>query len=426
MSGFLSTAMSWSLQVSFYIKTKSMLDKDQLLLDLFQAYYDARQHKKNKATALAFEINYESKLFALHQELVSGSYIISPSICFIIRDPVQREVFAADFIDRIVHHLIYNYLYPLFDKHFIYDSYSCRIGKWTHFGVQRVKRFFRACSYNFTQKTYVLKMDIKGFFMSINKEILFAQVENFLIKHKKQLTIDYDFLLQLIRQTIFHDPTNSCSIKWSKNDWEWLPNDKSLFHSGQHTGLAIGNLTSQLFANVYLDDLDKYIKYQLWFSSYGRYVDDFFIVHQDKEKLLETIPEIRDFLREKLKLILHPKKIYLQEIKKWVLFLGVYIKPYRSYVRRRTIGKFYHKIQKLNQTGDKEKILSTINSYLWICSHHKSYHICQKMWKKCGNYIWNTFTLTQDYRKLEPVVKKLKCAEVKKLYPQWYYNGNLR
>lgn len=138
-----------------------MLNKEQLLLDLFQAYYDARQHKRNKNTALSFEINYESKLFALHQELVSGSYIISPSICFIIRDPVQREVFAADFRDRIIHHLIYNYLYPLFDNHFIHDSYSCRIGKSTHFGVERVKRFFRACSYNFTQKTYVLKMDIK-------------------------------------------------------------------------------------------------------------------------------------------------------------------------------------------------------------------------------------------------------------------------
>ncbi len=403
-----------------------MLDNNHLLLDLFQAYYDARQHKRNKATALSFEINYESKLFALHEELLSGSYTISPSICFIIRDPVQREVFAADFRDRIVHHLIYNYLYPLFDNHFINDSYSCRIGKGTHFGVQRVKRFFRACSHNFTQETYVLKMDIKWFFMSIDKEILFAQVENFLQKNKEQLTIDYDFLLKLIKQTIFHDPTQNCIIKWKKSDRNWLPDDKSLFYSPKNTGLAIWNLTSQLFANVYLDDLDKYIKYQLWFYYYGRYVDDFVILNQDKEKLLETIPKIRDFLKEKLKLTLHPKKIYLQEIKKWVLFLGSYIKPYRTYVRRRTIGKFYQKIQEINQTKDKEKILSTINSYLWICSHHKSYRICKKMFKKCNNYIWSIFTSTPDYKKVESVVRKLKSAEVKKLYPQWYYDGNLR
>jgi len=106
-----------------------MLDKDKLLYDLFQAYYDARQHKRNKVTALAFEMNYESKLFTLRQELVDGTYAISPSICFIIKDPVQREVFAADFRDRIVHHLIYNYIYELFDCHFIYDSYSCRLEK---------------------------------------------------------------------------------------------------------------------------------------------------------------------------------------------------------------------------------------------------------------------------------------------------------
>lgn len=403
-----------------------MLDKSQLLLDLFQAYYDARQHKRDKVTALSFEINYESKLFALYQELVSGTYTISPSICFIIRDPVQREVFAADFRDRTIHHLIYNYLYSLFDTHFIYDSYSCRIGKGTHFGVQRVKRFFRTCSKDFTQETYVLKMDIKGFFMSIDKQILIMQIEKFLQTKKGNLAIDYDFLLQLIRQTILHDPTHHCIIKWSKDNRVGLPPDKSLFSSWNNRWLAIGNLTSQLFANVYLDDLDKYIKYQLWFSYYGRYVDDFVIIHQDKEKLLETIPLIRTFLSECLHLTLHPKKIYLQEIKKWVLFLGAYIKPYRSYVRRRTIGKFYHKIQELNQKRDKEKIFSTINSYFWICSHHKSYRIVQKMWKKCNNYIWSIFTPSSDYKKVELVVRKLKSVEVKKLYPQWYYDGNLR
>ena len=403
-----------------------MLDKDQLLLDLFQAYYDARQHKRNKATALAFEINYESKLFALHEELVNGIYTISPSICFIIHDPVQREVFAADFRDRIVHHLIYNYLYPLFDTHFIHDSYSCRLEKWTHFGVQRVKRFMRSCSQNYTQETYVLKMDIKGFFMNIDKNILFEKVEKFLQSKRENLMVDYDFLLHLVHQTIFHDPTQNCIIKWSKVDRIWLPPDKSLFSSGENIWLAIGNLTSQLFANVYLDSLDKHIKYGLWFSYYGRYVDDFIIIHQDKEKLLNIVPLIRDFLSETLHLTLHPKKIYLQENKKWVLFLWAYIKPYRTYVRKRTIGKMYNRIQEINQTRDKEKILSTINSYLWIFSHHKSYRIAKKMFKKCNNYIWNTFTPTSDYKKIDPLVKTLKKSEVKKLYPQWYYDGNLR
>jgi len=106
-----------------------MLDAEKLLYDLFQAYYDTRQHKRNTSSAVAFEMNYESKIIELRNDLVNGTYTISPSICFIILDPVQREVFAADFRDRIIHHLIYNYIYELFDRHFIYDSYSCRLEK---------------------------------------------------------------------------------------------------------------------------------------------------------------------------------------------------------------------------------------------------------------------------------------------------------
>lgn len=106
-----------------------MIYKEKLLIDLFQAYYDARKHKRNKATSVEFEMNYESKLLALYEELLNNNYTISPSTAFIITDPVQREVFAAHFRDRIVHHLIYNYLYELFDRQFIYDSYSCRVGK---------------------------------------------------------------------------------------------------------------------------------------------------------------------------------------------------------------------------------------------------------------------------------------------------------
>ena len=138
-----------------------MLDTDKLLYDLFQAYYDTRQHKRNTASAIAFEMNYESKVIELRNDLVNGTYSISPSICFIIKDPVQREVFAADFRDRIIHHLIYNYIYELFDRHFIYDSYSCRLEKGTHFGIKRVEYFMRSCTQNYSRDAYILKLDIK-------------------------------------------------------------------------------------------------------------------------------------------------------------------------------------------------------------------------------------------------------------------------
>lgn len=404
-----------------------MLDADKLLYDLFQAYYDTRQHKRNTSSAVAFEMNYESKIIELRNDLVNWTYAVSPSICFIIQDPVQREVFATDFRDRIIHHLIYNYIYELFDRHFIYDSYSCRLEKWTHFGIKRVEHFLRSCSQNYSCDAYILKLDIKWFFMHIDKYILFEKIETFLSNKKEQLTIDYDFLIKLIHQVIFHDSTKDCIIKWKKSDWEWLPDDKSLFHSPKDTGLAIWNLTSQLFANIYLDSLDKYIKYELWFSYYGRYVDDF-IICSNKEKLLSVISKIRDFLSDKLCLILHPKKIYFQHYTKWVQFLGAYIKPYRTYIRRRTIGNFYKKVQEVNKSEvfDKELTQSIVNSYLWILTHYKTYKIRKKVLGKFSNKFWSQFHFTKSYAKAIPNIRKLKSSEVRNLYPQWFYNGNLR
>ncbi len=405
-----------------------MLDTDKLLYDLFQAYYDTRQHKRNTSSAVNFEMNYESKIIELRNDLVNGNYAVSPSICFIIKDPVQREVFAADFRDRIVHHLIYNYIYELFDRHFIYDSYSCRLEKWTHFGIKRVEHFLRSCTKNYSRDAYILKLDIKWFFMHIDKYILFEKIETFLFKKKEQLTIDYNFLIKLIHQVIFHDSMKDCVIKWKKSDREWLPDDKSLFHSPKDIGLAIWNLTSQLFANIYLDSLDKYIKYELLFSYYGRYVDDFVIIDTDKQKLLSVIPKIKDFLSEKLKLTLHPKKIYFQHYTKWAQFLGAYVKPYRTYIRKRTIGNFYKKVQEVNtcKIFDKELTQSIVNSYLWILNHYKTYKIRKKVLGKFSNKFWSQFHFTKTYAKAIPNIRKLKSSEIRSLYPQWYYNGNIR
>ncbi|MCX6825534.1 MAG: RNA-directed DNA polymerase [candidate division SR1 bacterium] len=439
-----------------------MLDTDKLLTDLFQAYYDTRQHKRNTKSAVDFEMNYESKIIDLRNDLVNGTYVISPSICFIIQDPVQREVFAADFRDRIVHHLIYNYIYEIFDRHFIYDSYSCRLEKGTHFGIKRVDHFIRSCTQNYTRDAYILKLDIKGFFMHIDKHILFEKIKFFLSSFSKggvprsgggfknKLTIDCDFLINLIHQVIFHDSTKNCIIKGKKTDRDGLPDDKSLFHSSKDTGLAIGNLTSQLFANVYLDSLDKYIKYELGFSYYGRYVDDFIFIDTDKQKLLSVITKIKDFLSDKLHLTLHPKKIYFQQYSKGVQFLGAYIKPHRTYIRKRTIGNFYKRIQIVNKSlclrhlpsqreknlssfckggeprsgggFDKELIQSVINSYLGILNHYKTFKIRKKVIGNFFNKFGNNFHFTKAYTKAIPNIRKLKESEVRKLYSQGYYS----
>ena len=158
---------------------------------------------------------------------------------------------------------------------------------------------------------------------------------------QKYLYTDKLLLLNLCKTVIYNDPTRNCIIKGNTSDWSELPNNKSLFHSSHNCGLPIGNLTSQIFANFYLNGFDHVIKNKLAVRFYGRYVDDCVLVHQSKEYLEYLISKLRNFLKSDLKLELHPKKTYLQHYTKGVNFLGVIIKPNRMYIANRTKGDFY-------------------------------------------------------------------------------------
>ena len=312
------------------------------LADLFEAYFNCRKHKRNTRNALAFEVDYETHLLELWADINSGHYQPGKSIAFIVNKPVKREIFSADFRDRIVHHLVINKLNPLFEKSFIYDSYACRVHKGTHLGVQRVDRFIRQCSQNYTQDCYVLKLDIKGFFMHINRTLLLKKLEGFIAQQYQ--AADKTVLVGLCRKIINYDPTKNCSVKSKRSQWQGLPPDKSLFHWPANTGLPIGNLTSQVFANFYMNPFDHFIKSDLGIRYYGRYVDDFILVHRDKAYLKSLIPLIRHWLQDQLQLSLHPRKIYLQHYSKGVQFLGAVIKPNRIYIAKRTSGNFYDAI----------------------------------------------------------------------------------
>jgi RNA-directed DNA polymerase len=165
---------------------------------------------------------------------------VSPgrSIAFIVDQPVKREIFAADFRDRVVHHLLINKLNPLFERMFIYDSYACRKSRGTHFGIQRIDRFIRQCSQSYTKECYVLRLDIQGFFMAIDKRILWAKLRD-LITNQYQQPDKYR-ILSLCHKILSNNPTKNCFIKGSRYDWRDLPNDKSLFHSAPACGLPIG------------------------------------------------------------------------------------------------------------------------------------------------------------------------------------------
>ena len=355
------------------------------LKELFEAYYSCRHNKRNTANAIAFEIDYESKLIQLCNEINKGTYQIGRSIAFIVNKPVKRQIFAADFRDRIVHHLIINKLNLLFEKEFINNSYGCRINKGTHFGIKRADTFIKKCSQNYTQDCYVLKLDIQGFFMHINKNILWQKLEVFI--NTKYNNTDKELILKLTKQVVFNNPTQNCIIKGKRSNWNDLPNNKSLFHSPPNCGLPIGNLTSQVFANFYMNTLDHYIKSTLKQKYYGRYVDDFVIVHPSLAYLKALIPKLSTFLQDELQLTLHPKKIHLQHYKKGVKFIGAVILPNRIYIANRTKGNFYNAITKQNKVvqnrkptkAEQEALLSSLNSYLGIMKHYQSFNLRKQM-----------------------------------------------
>jgi len=351
------------------------IPSDQIsIYDIFYAYHECRKHKRNKTGAIEFEIDLEKNLVELWTDIVTGVYEPQPSTVFIVEEPVVREIFAASFRDRIVHHLVIGKLNHVFEKCFIYDSYSCRKGKGTHFGISRAQRFIRRC-----EGGYVLKIDIRGYFMSINKNILWRKLEAFI--DDKYHAPDKELIKSLSYKIIFNDPTKDCVYHSPKEKWNKLPTDKSLFTAKEGCGLPIGNLTSQVFANFYLTGFDHYVKFACKVKNYGRYVDDCIFFHKSKAFLLRLLPFLKAYLNVYLGLKIHSQKIYLQSCSHGVKFLGSYIKPSHTVINHRTINNFkkslflHGKIAENHKPNkyEIEKYVSSVNSYLGIMKHYKTF-----------------------------------------------------
>lgn len=398
------------------------INRTKILEDLFKAYYDARKHKRDTINVLIFEKNFESNLFELCDEILERRYIPRPSICFVVDKPVKREVFAADFRDRIIHHLIYNYVSPLFEKSFINDTYSCRKGKGIHYGVKRADGFVRKCSLNYTRDCYILKLDIQGYFMSMNKQILYQKVRDELVKKAALCNFDVPLVAYLMEQTIFCDPTIACRRRGKKKDWINIPRSKSLFHTNRDCGLPIGNLTSQLFGNVYMNAFDNYVKHDLKMKYYGRYVDDMIFVHEDKEFLKTVLSKVKEFLWEDARLIVHPHKIYLQHYTKGVGFIGAYIKPRRIYISDRTKGSFYEMICIQNKIVEKipsheqiKDFVAKMNSYLGLTRHYATYNLRKKMVFEVLSPEWWKYVYLDGRIEKFVIKHAIKEAEMKRI-----------
>lgn len=383
------------------ISTPYRLTRAQLLYDLYVAFEDAARGKHKMSYVKKFEENLAENLNVLCDELLGRTYKALPSKCFIVSYPKKREVFAAMFRDRVVHHLYFRYTHQIFERTFIADTYSCIVGRGTLYGVERLRHHIRQASLNWQEECYAMSLDIRGYFMHIDRARLLKIATESLKKmsvHKvgfaddvplpsgvlltEQTTWaevrDFDFLLWLTEQIVMLDPMENCIIVGDPSDWNGLDPAKSMRNLQPGLGLPIGNLTSQLFQNVYMNPFDQWIKRDVECQHYGRYVDDFTMIDPDREWLLGQVPKVRECLWDELGLELHQGKIHIQEVHKGVEFLGVFVKPYREYISNRTLERVQKKLGEVD-LRNRDAALRTVNSYLGIMSHTASYNLRQSM-----------------------------------------------
>ena len=358
------------------------LTRETLLLDLHAAFQSAKRKKAGKPYVRVFEKNLDANINSLADDLINRTYQPEPSSCFVVQRPKKREVFAAQFRDRVVHHLYFNYTHKLFERTFIADTYSCIEGRGTHYGIDRLKKHIRQESMNWQRDCYVMKLDIRGYFMHIDRQRLLEIATGTLRKMAGRVDgMDMDFLLWLTEQIVMLDPKTSCKIIGTAKEWEGLDKNKSLFHTSDGCGLPIGNLTSQLFSNVYLNELDQYCKRTLGCKHYGRYVDDAYIVSTDKEWLLSLVPKIRDFLKDRLHLELHMGKTQVLNVRRGVEFLGAYILPYRTYISNESLRRMMEQMEGMGNISN-ESMYHSVNSWLGVLSHYDSFNIRCELFMK--------------------------------------------
>jgi len=334
-------------------ESSHVFEKIISLENLFISWKEFKRGKTKKPDVQKFEMFLEDNLFKLWQELRDKTYTHSKYTDFYIKDPKLRHIHKAEVRDRVLHHAIYRILYPIFDKSFIFDSYSCRNKKGTHKAVLRLESLARKGNQNFTKPCYCLKCDIKKFFNSIDHRTLLGCLK------MKVHAADALWLLEGIIES---------------------------FGKNEGKGLPLGNLTSQLFANIYLNELDQFVKHNLKAKYYIRYCDDFLILDSDQEFLAKLVGIIDEFLESRLKLSLNQNKIYISKLSQGVDFLGYIALPHyrvlRTKTKRRMFRKLGFRLAQLSAGEISSKAFEQVRqSYLGILSHCSSWKLKQKLGK---------------------------------------------
>lgn len=340
--------------------------------NLLRAYKDCRKNKSNSLECMKFDYNLEENLLSLEQELQSRTYRPGRAVAFVVTKPKLREVFAAQFRDRVIHHLLYNYLAPIYEPRFIYDSWACRPGKGTHRAMKRLQDFtWQASEGGRKRECYYLQMDIKSFFTSIDKQCLYEIFAR---------NIKNEEILWLARTIIFHDPAHDIPPRLNSPPklFRQLPIDKSLFTVERGRGLPIGNLTSQFFANVYLNELDCYVKHVLRAKWYVRYVDDWVIIAQSLAELRGYERAIVEFVESPLNLTIQSKKTILGRASDGVDFVGYIVRPHYILVRRRVVWQWRVADEASINHPHRQQILASYAGHFQLANSFKLQRTCPK------------------------------------------------
>jgi len=324
--------------------------------NIFLAWDKFKSDKSNRQDVQQFEWRLEENIFKLHRDLKYKRYKHGAYSSFYIHDPKQRLIHKATIRDRILHHAVFNVVNPIFETTFIPDSFSCRIGKGTHKGVDALSNTLRKISANGFKQCFALKCDIKKFFD----------------------TVDHSMLLSIVRKRI---KDRDAIVLLEEIIKSFSSRSSTLFNQ---KGLPIGNLTSQLFANIYLNEFDQFIKHELKIKNYIRYTDDFVIVSRDRQYLENLIVSIRKFLFDRLALELHPKKVTIKKFSQGVDFLGYIALPHYRLLRTKTKNRIFRKLKNLvfdYEVGiiSKQAVEQSLQSYLGVMSHADAYKLGEEL-----------------------------------------------
>lgn len=394
----------------------------------FDAAESCDKNKRSSADCIEFSLDASDNIVRLWRDAVTLSYEPSPSDVFIVPYPVKREVFGAQYRDRVVHHWIAERIDPLLEARFKRQynvSKNCRKGFGCLTAVKSLASKIYSITEGYTKDVIVIRLDIKGFFMSIDKDILWWMYEDLIMAdyHKP----DKDLLLYLLHKTIYDAPQHHFIRRSPRSAWDDLPSDKSLMGNDPRIGIAIGKLPSQLSANFYMSVLVDYLLNELKVEELEMFMDDFVILDSKGfEHARAMVSKIKVFCKDVLHINLHPKKIYIQPYQHGVLYVGAMIKPNRIYISKRTLGAAYRRIHFYNsklQAGEgeqwAERFVATINSYLGLMIHYNTYNKRKKLislfdrgWYK---YIYveghfKKIVLRKQFRPIQKIKKQIKMA----------------